>query len=119
MFTLFTKKLVLSASALNSKACVEEHLDRTPKGAIRLHLKWWDTNFRTLKETKHYSMIEFLDALKVKYTTGNDAPRGGVTGDYIEITRKEARKCLQKLANLTQAYPRTKRQMALQSAYFN
>ena len=29
-----------------------------------------------------------LDALRVKYETGNDAPRGGLTGCYIKIVTK-------------------------------
>lgn len=29
-----------------------------------------------------------LDALRVKYVTGNDAPRGGLTGNYIKIITK-------------------------------
>lgn len=29
-----------------------------------------------------------LDLLKIKYQTGNDAPRGGATGKYIKILTK-------------------------------
>ena len=33
-------------------------------------------------------IIEVLDALRIKYTTGNDAPRGGLTGNFIKIISK-------------------------------
>lgn len=29
-----------------------------------------------------------LDLLKIKYKSGNDAPRGGLTGNYIKILTK-------------------------------
>ena len=32
-----------------------------------------------------------LDLLRVKYMTGNDAPKGGATGNFIKITSKIAR----------------------------
>lgn len=34
---------------------------------------------------------ENLDAIGVEYTTGNNAPRGGVNGDYIELTPRGRR----------------------------
>ena len=32
-----------------------------------------------------------LKALGIDYTTGNDAPRGGAEGNYIELTAKGKR----------------------------
>ena len=119
MFTLFTKKFKLSASALDAKMSIEWALEHTPKGNIRMHFKSWTNNFRRLVESEHHSMLSFLKELGISYITGNDAPRGGVEGDYIELTRKEAKRCLIKLSNLTQSYPRTKRQTAIQLKYFN
>lgn len=34
---------------------------------------------------------EVLEALGISYSTGNDAPRGGQTGDYIYLTAKGKR----------------------------
>lgn len=33
-------------------------------------------------------VTEILDALKIKYITGNDSPRGGHTGNWIKIATK-------------------------------
>ena len=42
--------------------------------------------------TKSYSyrpyIIAILDCLHLKYTEGNDAPRGGVYGDYLKVSKK-------------------------------
>ena len=42
--------------------------------------------------TKSYSyqpyLTAILDRLGYKYTVGNDAPRGGVTGDYLKVSKK-------------------------------
>jgi hypothetical protein len=42
--------------------------------------------------TKSYSyqayLVAILDRLGYKYTTGNDAPRGGVTGDYLKVSQR-------------------------------
>lgn len=32
--------------------------------------------------------MQILDILKIKYTHGNDAPRGGLTGNYIKVITK-------------------------------
>lgn len=34
------------------------------------------------------AITKLLDLLGVKYETGNDAPRGGLTGNYIKILTK-------------------------------
>ena len=57
---------------------------------IKLYLKAWSGNgrHRTLIESRYNLVIDFLNALKIKYETGNDAPRGGVEGDYIRIAKR-------------------------------
>lgn len=37
---------------------------------------------------KTYELTSLLDKLKIKYTTGNDAPRGGKTGFFVQIDTK-------------------------------
>ena len=62
--------------------------------------------FSTITRTGYYSgsgrfttacsfMVDFtsfLDAMKIKYTTGNDAPRGGVSGEYVKISSRAVTK---------------------------
>lgn len=38
--------------------------------------------------TRDICTVLDLDVLRVKYETGNDAPRGGLTGNYIKIVTK-------------------------------
>jgi len=35
-----------------------------------------------------YAISKLLDLLGIKYESGNDAPRGGLTGNYIKILTK-------------------------------
>ncbi len=60
----------------------------------RMHLIAWSKNggHFNLNTTEHRYMLQVLQALKLKYTTGNDAIRRGATGEYIEITAKELAK---------------------------
>lgn len=37
---------------------------------------------------KSYELTNILKSLKIKFSTGNDAPRGGRTGYYVEIITK-------------------------------
>ena len=37
---------------------------------------------------KSAELTTVLDALKIKYTIGNDAPRGGKTGYFVQILTK-------------------------------
>lgn len=61
--------------------------ERDPKGKIRT----CHTN-GSGRYTHNYDMTpdfrRLLDALKIKYVEGNDAARGGLTGNYIRITTK-------------------------------
>lgn len=43
----------------------------------------------TAARGKYNAMMVLLDKIHVPYTTGNDAPRGGASGDYIEVNRLE------------------------------
>lgn len=47
--------------------------------------------FVSLSDCRHYNAIKALELLGVDYTTGNDAPRGGKTGDFVELTEKGRR----------------------------
>lgn len=47
--------------------------------------------FVTLSDCGYYNAIKALELLGIDYTTGNDAPRGGKTGDFVELTPKGKR----------------------------
>ena len=57
------------------------------EGTKKFYLKRWaGTNkHRTLLESEYYNMLCVLNELNIRFEVGNDAPRGGVTGDYIQI----------------------------------
>lgn len=62
------------------------------KESSHFHLKSWYNKGAALKDTNHWRMIDLLKALKLNYSVGNDAPRGGVEGDFIYVHKKELRK---------------------------
>lgn len=43
---------------------------------------------RSTNQDHTLAVTQLLDLLGVKYETGNDAPRGGLTGNYIKILTK-------------------------------
>lgn len=47
--------------------------------------------FVTLSDCGYYNAIQALKLLGIDYTTGNDAPRGGKTGDFVQLTAKGQR----------------------------
>lgn len=47
--------------------------------------------FTSIANGTHYSTIEGLRLIGVDFVTGNDAPRGGQCGDYVELTAKGRR----------------------------
>lgn len=55
----------------------------------RYHFKKWTGRFRhlSLVDKESYA-IDLLKFYKLKYTKGNDAKKGGVIGDYIEISSR-------------------------------
>ena len=62
----------------------------------KFHLKTWHRKQGSYRRNRGiYSLSDdspqlknFLDAVKISYTEGNDASRGGVEGDYIQILTK-------------------------------
>lgn len=61
-------------------------------GRERVHPCRWQHSGRhyTLNDKSEY-YFEMLKALGIDYTTGNDAPKGGAEGFYIELTPKSRR----------------------------
>lgn len=55
--------------------------------------KKWRTNGGrwSLDDRKFYNLSSALDKLQIDYITGNDSPKGGKEGDYIELSAKGKR----------------------------
>ena len=85
---IWTKKNMLHANYTRAA----QHL--TNQGEVKLHLCYWSGTRRhmTLVDSDHRHLINMLDALRLKYETGNDAPRGGAAGEYILIPKSELKK---------------------------
>lgn len=80
-------------------AALPKNADRRENGLILLrelvlgghvHIyNSWTNNFRRLtKATGVSQTITALNAAGVSYEHGNDAPRGGVLGDFIKLSRR-------------------------------
>lgn len=69
------------------------------RGEKKFYLKYWagSKRFKNLNDTEYYNMIRFLDFYNIKYKLGNDAPRGGVEGDYIFIISDKRNKNLKNI----------------------
>lgn len=62
----------------------------------RLHMKTWSKSFNHWQingEQREDRVIELLQKSSIEYRTGNDAKKGGRTGDFIELTKKGLRQC--------------------------
>ena len=70
---------------------------------VRLHTKSWTYNRNRMQlkgADKEIEILHILSRLKIGFERGNDAPKGGVVGDYIVISKWEQRKKLKDLVNL-------------------
>lgn len=85
MRAIYKKDGTLSKDAMNIINMVR--IQAKDKKTVRLHLKEWAGSPRHLRlsDAKYYNTRAILDEFGVKYREGNDAPKGGVIGDYIEI----------------------------------
>lgn len=69
------------------RACALEVLIKLAKGESVP--RWYGWVFRKLcPATGVGNAITALDVAGVKYEYGNNAPRGGKTGEYVKLTRK-------------------------------
>ena len=61
---------------------------------------YWRNNYTKLEgKAKYDNVTRLLLCLRIPYVDGNDAPRGGITGNYVEI-KKGARKRLAEIVNI-------------------
>ena len=57
------------------------------------HCYWLRSGSRYSLDDKDYNKyIEVCEALGLKYIKGNDAPRGGVDGNFVKILKSELKK---------------------------
>jgi hypothetical protein len=54
----------------------------------RIHPYSWSGSVRRMKLVGNDNVREALDLLGIDYSIGNDAPRGGQQGYYVELTKK-------------------------------
>lgn len=79
---------------LNGKVAIRyQHAVKTLQNQTakveRYHLKFWQGSKRhmTLNTTDYHQFLDVCKRYNLRFTTGNDAPKGGATGDYIEVVR--------------------------------
>lgn len=56
--------------------------------SAHLYHGWTNSYRRLMNATGVSCAIKTLDAAGVRYVSGNDAPRGGVLGEYIKFPRR-------------------------------
>lgn len=59
---------------------------------IKYHFKKLVGNYaryQYISDVDYNNCIDILKTFKIEYKLGNDAPRGGKLGDYIEIDKKD------------------------------
>ena len=62
---------------------------RLAEGEAVHQYKYWTNNYSKLVPAAGVSTaVRVLEAASVDYCYGNDAPRGGVTGDYVKLVRR-------------------------------
>ena len=61
--------------------------------------KSWRGRHISLSDTQYNAAIEICDALGIDYKLGNDAPRGGKEGDFVEITKNGKRQIAEWVKN--------------------
>lgn len=114
---LLTKKPELTSSAFQCLRNLDFNL--TKKGNVRMHLKSYKGKSRGsyVSDVEYCDMYYCLLTLKLPFTIGNDAPRGGICGDYIELSNRNCKKAILALQELMLPYPRKKRELAKQLSY--
>lgn len=98
---LFLKSGVASESARELADRIGAALAAQARGPVRLRFSVYVGRGRRIhaSRTEHFAAQELLDQAGVAFTVGNDAPRGGALGDFIELERSEARRFLKKVSH--------------------
>ena len=86
LFNIQKNKLRLNINKDNEKILISTK-ENPIKYGEKFYLKKWENGWGKLQD-RSPRFIKFLEAVKIKYEIGNDAPRGGKAGDYIKILTK-------------------------------
>lgn len=94
------------------------HLYEFIRKAERFHGCQWNGGLRhmTLQDARHRNLVEALTKLGIDYVVGNDAPRGGATGTYVELTAKGKRQTAELRKELQARYDELMQQLAREEA---
>lgn len=94
------------------------HIYEFIRKAERFHGCSWNGGIRhmTLQDAKHRNLCEALDKIGVDYVVGNDAPRGGATGTYVELTAKGKRQTAELRKELQARHEELMQQLARENA---
>lgn len=87
------KKIDLILAALPKNADRRENgllllLELVRGGRVHIYNSWTNSFRRLTKATGVAQTITALNAAGVSYDRGNDAPRGGALGDFIQLSRR-------------------------------
>lgn len=97
MANLFKYNGKPSVAALSLAKGLTHALEAQHGAYIRLHLKSYSRRGRTINPGEHNIVVRMLEAARIKFYEGNDAPRGGKIGDYIGLSRIVAQELLDKI----------------------
>jgi hypothetical protein len=83
----FAPKLTTNAGVLTKNTA--NAINSSHFNGNKIYAKYYtgSGNHINLVDMSFY-IIGILNALKLKYSTGNDAPRGGKNGDFIKVSSK-------------------------------
>lgn len=112
MLSVFLKKdgtpsaaaIILAASIRSTIKYASDPAART----VRLHLVAYagKGRYSRYSDADHRAAIDVLTAAGIPFTRGNDAPRGGRRGDFIELTREDAARFLERVDAAKEPAPR-------------
>mgnify|MGYP005857073237 CR=1 FL=1 len=84
-----TRKLILTQK--NTMYVIYENrlrICRCESQSRKIYVGYYEGSGRRTKAcSAEFYIIKILEAQGYKYKTGNDAPRGGVLGDYLKVSR--------------------------------
>ena len=94
------------------------HIYEFIRKAERFHGCAWNGSARhmTLSDAKHRNLVEALTKIGVDYVIGNDAPRGGMAGTYVELTAKGKRQTAELRKELQARHEELMQQLARENA---
>lgn len=99
---MFKKDNTPTRKTLDLLKKVEADHKPVANGAVRIHLKRYTGQGRFSKITTadHDHMSQLLRFFDIEFAYGNDAPRGGKLGDYIQFAFSDLEKLINSVKEL-------------------